>query len=112
MDKLYSPITPEFVNKAGMKSHWGKLYGSSLSLAISSLARTSGRFITLITSDMPSAQKLKYELSFFLSNSEQPVLTLPDWETLPYDNFSPHQDIISERLNTLYHLPYSFLSSR
>ncbi len=29
----------------------------------------------------------------------------PDWETLPYDNFSPHQDIISERLRTLYQLP-------
>ena len=105
MEKLYSPITPEFVNKVGMKSHWGKLYGSALSLAISNLARTSGRFITLITSDMPSAQKLKYELSFFLSDSGQSVLTLPDWETLPYDQFSPHQDIISERLSTLYHLP-------
>jgi len=105
MDKLYSPINPEFVNKHGMKSHWGKLYGSALTLAISSLARQSGQFITLITSDMPSAQKLKYELSFFLAQSDLDILTLPDWETLAYDQFSPHQDIISERLATLYHLP-------
>ena len=105
MDKLYSPISPEFVNKPGMKSHWGKLYGSALTLAISSLARQSGQFITLITSDMPSAQKLKYELSFFLAQSDLDILTLPDWETLAYDQFSPHQDIISERLATLYHLP-------
>ncbi|HLA75494.1 MAG TPA: CarD family transcriptional regulator, partial [Gammaproteobacteria bacterium] len=33
------------------------------------------------------------------------VLSLPDWETLPYDVFSPHQDIISQRLTSLYHLP-------
>ena len=105
MDKLYSPISPEFVNKPGMKSHWGKLYGSALTLAISNLARQSEQFITLITSDMPSAQKLKYELSFFLAQSDLNILTLPDWETLAYDQFSPHQDIISERLATLYHLP-------
>ncbi len=106
MDKLYSPLSPEFVNKPGMKSQWGKLYGSALTLAISNLAQQSGQFITLITSDMPSAQKLKYELSFFLEESDLNILTLPDWETLAYDQFSPHQDIISERLATLYHLPH------
>ncbi|MCP3850997.1 MAG: transcription-repair coupling factor [Gammaproteobacteria bacterium] len=106
MDTLYSPLKPEFVNKPGMKSQWGKLYGSALTLAISNLAQQSGQFITLITSDMPSAQKLKHELSFFLDESELNILTLPDWETLAYDQFSPHQDIISERLSTLYHLPH------
>jgi len=105
MSEIYSPIKPEFVNKPGMKSYWGKLYGSALSLAISNLARQSGHFVTLITSDMPSAQKIKYELSFFLAQSDLEILTLPDWETLAYDQFSPHQDIISERLATLYHLP-------
>ena len=105
MDKLYSPLSPEFINKPGMKSQWGKLYGSALTLAISNLAQQSGQFIILITSDMPSAQKLKYELSFFLQDSDLGILTLPDWETLAYDQFSPHQDIISERLATLYHLP-------
>ncbi len=106
MDKRYSPLSPEFVNKPGMKSHWGRLYGSALTLAISNLAQQSGQFVTLITSDMPSAQKLRYELSFFLEESELSLLTLPDWETLAYDQFSPHQDIISERLATLYHLPH------
>jgi transcription-repair coupling factor (superfamily II helicase) len=38
-------------------------------------------------------------------NNDLPVFTFPDWETLPYDNFSPHQDIISQRLATLYQLP-------
>ncbi len=105
MDKLYSPIAPQFVNKPGMKSHWGKLYGSALSLALSNLVQQSDQFVTLITSDMPSARKLKYELSFFMADSGLDILTLPDWETLAYDQFSPHQDIVSERLATLYHLP-------
>ena len=105
MDNLYSPLSPEFIAKTGMKSYWGKLYGSALSLAIARLAEQSGQFITLITSDMPSASKLKYELSFFVSDKDLEILSLPDWETLPYDVFSPHQDIISERLSTLYHLP-------
>ncbi len=105
MDKRYSPLQPEFVNKPGMKSHWGRLYGSALSLAIAQLAQQSEQFVTLITSDMPSAQTLKQELSFFLAHSSLNILTLPDWETLAYDQFSPHQDIISERLATLYHLP-------
>ncbi len=105
MDTLSSPFSPEFVNKPGMKSYWGKLYGSALPLSIANLACQSGQFITLITSDMPAAQRLKEELSFFLAAEELEILTLPDWETLVYDQFSPHQDIISERLATLYHLP-------
>ncbi len=105
MDKVYSPLQPDYVNKPGMKSYWGKLYGSAFSLALSNLATGSGRFIMLIASDMPSAQKIRHELEFYLQDTHLDILTLPDWETLPYDNFSPHQDIISERLATLYHLP-------
>ena len=37
--------------------------------------------------------------------TDVPVLTLPDWETLPYDHFSPHQDIVSQRLRTFFELP-------
>jgi transcription-repair coupling factor (superfamily II helicase) len=40
-----------------------------------------------------------------LSGEGRELLQLPDWETLPYDNFSPHQDIVSERLRTLHRLP-------
>src|SRR5690606_32280429 len=42
-------------------------------------------------------------LRFF--GADLPVAQFPDWETLPYDTFSPHQDIVSERLTTLYRLP-------
>ncbi|MGZ8928623.1 MAG: transcription-repair coupling factor, partial [Methylobacter sp.] len=48
--------------------------------------------------------RLEHELSFFLQN-EHPILHFPDWETLPYDVFSPLPEIISERLRTLALLP-------
>ncbi|TPW18309.1 MAG: transcription-repair coupling factor (superfamily II helicase), partial [Halothiobacillaceae bacterium] len=62
--------------------------------------------LIIITADTPSATQLEYELRFFLGDErETPLLPFPDWETLPYDLFSPHQDIISQRLTTLYRLP-------
>ena len=47
------------------------------------------------------AQRLEEELGFF---AEVPVMPFPDWEILPYDAFSPHQDIVSARLRTLRRL--------
>ena len=44
-------------------------------------------------------------MQFFSQTNQQDILDFPDWETLPYDHFSPHQDIISERLAALYQLP-------
>lgn len=81
---------------------WDGLYGDALALAISSAAQDYAGISMVITQDIVTAQKLQENLHFF-----QPKLTVyefPDWETLPYDNFSPHQDIISQRLSTLYHL--------
>lgn len=51
---------------------------------------------------MQNALRLRDEIQQF---TDQHVTTLPDWETLPYDSFSPHQEIISTRLSTLYQLP-------
>ncbi len=60
----------------------------------------------LLTCNPGDAIKFTEELGFFLKGEPDiPVLSFPDWETLPYDNFSPHQDIISERLATLTALP-------
>ena len=59
----------------------------------------------LVTADTPTAIKLEKELDYFLQGANTEVQLFPDWETLPYDVFSPHQDIISQRLKTLYQLP-------
>lgn len=64
----------------------------------------------LITSSMLEAERREREIHFFLDRANTPpgevqVMVFPDRETLPYDVFSPHQDITSERLSTLYQLP-------
>ncbi|WP_089359186.1 transcription-repair coupling factor [Pseudomonas segetis] len=88
---------------AAGKQHWGNLPGAALSLAIAEAASAANRFTLLLTADSQSAERLEQELSFFAP--QLPVLHFPDWETLPYDLFSPHQDIISQRISALYRLP-------
>lgn len=85
------------------KQHWGNLPGAALSLAVAEAASNAKRFTLLLTADSQSAERLEQELSFFAP--DLPVLHFPDWETLPYDLFSPHQDIISQRISALYRLP-------
>ncbi|UVE19218.1 transcription-repair coupling factor [Pseudomonas sp. LS44] len=88
---------------AAGKKHWGNLPGAALSLAIAEAASAAKRFTLLLTADSQAAERLEQELGFFAP--DLPVLHFPDWETLPYDLFSPHQDIISQRIASLYRLP-------
>lgn len=88
---------------AASKQHWGNLPGAALSLAIAEAANAARRFTLLLTADSQGAERLEQELKFFAP--DLPVLHFPDWETLPYDLFSPHQDIISQRIASLYRLP-------
>ncbi|MBK3867880.1 transcription-repair coupling factor [Pseudomonas stutzeri] len=88
---------------ASGKQHWGNLPGATLSLAIAEAASNAKRFTLLLTADSQSAERLQEELAFFAPGL--PVLHFPDWETLPYDIFSPHQDIVSQRIAALYQLP-------
>lgn len=85
------------------KQIWGQLYGSSLPLALAEYCQHTPGIKLLIAQDNLSASQLQDEMQFFLNGQDnsQELLFFPDWETLPYDQFSPHQDIISERLYTL-----------
>lgn len=83
----------------------GSLSGSALAISLFEMARRHQGLSVLLVSDTSAALKLEAELSFLSAQDDSSVLLFPDWETLPYDNFSPHQDIISQRLETLYHLP-------
>ena len=87
----------------GTRQRWTSLYGSSRGLAIAGAARAHDGPLMVVTPDAPAAQRLEDEIRFFLGEDEPgiPLVNFPDWETLPYDVFSPHQDIISERLATL-----------
>ncbi|GAA5317214.1 MAG: transcription-repair coupling factor [Candidatus Pelagadaptatus aseana] len=101
-------LLPDHITQgqAGDKQQWGKLSGDALSLAIYESARQHQGLTVVLTPDTQSARNTESALAFFFGQeSDIPVVNLPDWETLPYDHFSPHQDIISERLLTLYQLP-------
>ncbi|GAA3532307.1 transcription-repair coupling factor [Zobellella aerophila] len=87
------------------KASLGNLRGSSLALAIAQQVQNHAHLVLLVVADTPSAQRLEQEVGHLLADSRLPVCLFPDWETLPYDSFSPHQDIISQRLETLYGLP-------
>jgi transcription-repair coupling factor (superfamily II helicase) len=91
---LYTPPKP--------KQIWAELHGCSLALALAEYCDKTPGIKVLIAEDNLASNQLQAELQFFLApQNTQEILLFPDWETLPYDSFSPHQDIISERLNTL-----------
>jgi transcription-repair coupling factor (superfamily II helicase) len=71
-----------------------------------SINKARGQITAVVCADANDAQRLIDELPFFASsvNTELRTVIFPDWETLPYDTFSPHQDLISERLATLWRI--------
>jgi transcription-repair coupling factor (superfamily II helicase) len=79
------------------------LFGSSDALALARLA-SQGRPLAVLTTHAVDGQRLAEEIPFFAAAPR--VHYFPDWETLPYDSFSPHQDLISERLATLYQISH------
>ena len=88
----------------GSAHNWQSLFGSGSSLAAAHLAARADHFLLYVARDTEEAERVRREIAFFATDTTEP-LAFPDWETLPYDNFSPHQDIVSERLATLYALP-------
>jgi len=76
--------------------------GSGDAWLLCDLARHCSRTVAVMTADPTQAQRLFQEIS--LLDPSLRVRMMPDWETLPYDGFSPHQDLVSERLRTLYAL--------
>ena len=79
--------------------------GSADALLIAQLGlreKAAGKLTAIVTSDATTAQRLMQELPFFAPDLR--CALFPDWETLPYDTFSPHQDLISERLATLWRI--------
>jgi transcription-repair coupling factor (superfamily II helicase) len=83
------------------RPRYSKLTGSSDALALAQFAEKNAPLVVIAASAL-EAQRLVEEIPFFAPTLR--VHLLPDWETLPYDHFSPHQDLISERLATLHHI--------
>ncbi len=92
--------------KPGFTNYFHDVHASSYALKLVELAQSHDSLVVVFLSDPAQVVPLKNEIQYFIDDNEAiSVVTLPDWETLPYDYFSPHQDIISERLETLYLLP-------
>ena len=99
-----SPLQPR-LPAPGNRLLWSRLYGDSLPLALARAALGHDGLLVVVTPDSQEAEQLQQKLEFFCGERALDTLCFPDWETLPYDRFSPHQDIISQRLETLYRLP-------
>jgi transcription-repair coupling factor (superfamily II helicase) len=94
---LFSPALPD----PGQKHQQSDLAGAADALYLAELAH-SRRPLVVVCASAWDVQRLADELRWF--DPELRVCVFPDWETLPYDSFSPHPDLISERLATLYQI--------
>jgi transcription-repair coupling factor (superfamily II helicase) len=101
MIRLLQPPLPA---AATQRWRWRGLHGSARALALAEAVNTDTRPWVYIAADTRESEQLASELHFFAGDTLE-ILTLPDWEVLPYDIFSPHPDIVSERLRTLSRLP-------
>ena len=90
------PIPP-----AKQKTVWSSLSAGSLPLVLSQQL-PQGTPKIVLTADSETALRLQTAWQFF--RPQDNALFLPDWETLPYERFSPHQDLVSERLSVLWQL--------
>ncbi len=97
------PIPPR--PRAGQqRAYWrAPSSASALALGLVELARNHAGLVLAVVRDTHTAQALEHDLRVLAG--DLPVLHFPDWETLPYDLFSPHPDIISQRIAALYRLP-------
>ena len=100
-DSVFSPQLP---NQVAQPLFWTGLKGCADTLALANAIKNEARLFVIVTPDSQTALRLEQELKFFLEKA-YPILHFPDWETLPYDVFSPLPEIISERLKTLALLP-------
>ena len=87
--------------KAGEKRWIGSLLGSSAALLFKEIATQSSSLYVIVASNNQHLAQLESELEFY---GIKPTI-FPDWEILPYDRLSPHQDIVSERLAILSNMP-------
>ncbi|MCW8881938.1 MAG: transcription-repair coupling factor, partial [Sedimenticola sp.] len=99
-----NPLAPPMPQKAQERIQWGRLYGMGNAVAIASAAKAFPGITLVIADDAQGAARVEDGLRFFLKDEGISILSFPDWETLPYDVFSPLPELVSQRLLTLYQL--------
>lgn len=101
MPASVDPLSPPMPESAGV-TRWSGLSGSEAALAISRLAEQ--QVVMVIAPDPYGVTALRDEISAYAAGGPAPVRSLPDWETLPYDVFAPHPELVSRRIATLFSL--------
>ncbi len=101
--RAYAPFSPPPAPGAGQHVGWTGLQGAAAALPVAAATRERDDLTVVVTADGAAARRWHNELEFVAPDVE--TLYFPEWETLAYDAFSPHEDIISERLSTLHRLP-------
>ncbi|MGA8276684.1 MAG: transcription-repair coupling factor [Rhodanobacteraceae bacterium] len=97
-------IDPPLPNSPRERRYWNAPHGSALALALASAAQKRTKLLVAVARDTHAAHTLETELAVFAGGALE-ILHFPDWETLPYDLFAPHPEIVSQRIATLYRLP-------
>ncbi|HSG88841.1 MAG TPA: transcription-repair coupling factor [Pseudomonadales bacterium] len=106
MSSIASLLSPPLPYSREDRILWTGLGAGADALALARAARGATGMLLVVARDTREAARLEQELTFFLDAEDDPVvLHFPDWETLAYDSFSPHQDIVSQRIATLQRLP-------
>ncbi|RTR39457.1 transcription-repair coupling factor [Shewanella canadensis] len=103
--KPFSVLTPPAVKSATRAQTLFTLGGASQAITLANIVQKHDGLTLAVTNDTPTALLLETELTYLLKDKDIPVWIFPDRETLPYDNFSPHQDLVSQRLETLSRIP-------
>ncbi len=93
--------------KMGERLDIGQVTPGATGFVASNIAKKAQSVVVMVTKDQQTGLQLAAELSFFLTGENISVDLFPDWETLPYDHFSPHKDILSQRLSILSRLPHN-----
>lgn len=96
-----SAVAPFALPKSSQIIHWPDLNAGSLPFLLSKHLPEKKLKIVL-TADAEQAIRIQTAWQFF--NPAARIVFFPDWETLPYEHFSPHQELVSERLSTLWQL--------
>ena len=97
-------LTPPIPTSSRHPRSWAAPHGAALALALAEAGRRHPGVVVAVAHDTHAAHALETELGVF-AGTDLEVLQFPDWETLPYDLFSPHPDIVSQRVAALYRLP-------
>ncbi len=101
----FSILMPPKVKGAKTPQTLSQLQGAAQAITLANISIAHSGLTLIVTQDTPSALQLEMELTYLLAPKSLPVLLFPDRETLPYDSFSPHQDLVSQRLETLSRIP-------